>query len=594
MIDSYQSLLLQFLQYSGYPTPEERGVFLGQNPPFQMPQATIDFIEQWVQRVDEKLNAVTPFSAQYADLMDDRLITYQEFLSLFSETIAESEYLYHRAFDFYMIDTYEKKINILSGSKRDYPSYIKMLQKAKTEIISFFLKPLKMKLPLDALQRHMHILAKTGQGKSNLIKLIIHELQQENTIKNRSIILIEPHGDLAREVRDFALNIKDPQRLVYIDPYYQKGVTPVINPFQINDLSDENVDLYAQELSRVFIELLKEGTSLSSQMDAVLRPAISTLLRMENSTLEDLQDLMDVEDEQARARVVQYGLQNPYIVHRKMFAKVWGAESIPTNYKATLSSIYNKIQNLLNTEVFRNLTCGNNGHSTIDLEQEVNQGKLIIFNLSKGKLGTEASQAYGKFIVSTLQTIAFKRENVREDKRVSTFAFIDEFQNYVTSSIESILSEARKYGVHLVLSHQSIGQINDTKLRDTLLGNTGIKAVGTSSKKTLRIMADEINIGLKEFAELQPFEFYIDAQSPKAGKTSKPYRIKPSSYLAKRSSKYYQNREEQKAIQAYQIKKYYASILIDQDKKVRTKKEGIPEENNTPGQEQGQRPKFDL
>ena len=146
----------------------------------------------------------------------------------------------------------------------------------------------------------------------------------------------------------------------------------------------------------------------------------------------------------------------------------------------------------------------------------------MLFGLSKGKMGEEASQAYGKFIVSMFQSLAFKRADQNEDDRMPTFMAIDEFQNYVTDSIKVILAEARKYKMHLILSHQSIGQISNTELRDTILGNTSIKAVGIASKKTLRVMAEEMGIKLTEFDELQPFEYYIDAQSPKTKVTAKP------------------------------------------------------------------------
>ena len=578
-----------FLEFSGYPSVRDRGLYIGKTSPCDMPEALLKFIESIVAESEEKLEKTIPYSPTFASLMDNRLFTYEEFLTLFSEGIHEIEYLYHRAYDFFMIDSYEKKMNLLNGISREYEGYLRILKKSSASIIPFFFEPIEMKIPLDALERHMHILAKTGQGKSNIIKLLIHELQKEKSKKKSTIILIEPHGDLAKEVRDFGLNIIHPERLVYIDPYYESGFSPVINPFTIPETSDSSIDLYSQELSRVFVELLKEGTTMSSQMDAILRPAISTLLRMGNTTLEDLQNLMDSENSDVRKYIVEQGLQNPYPPHRKMFQKVWGDDEISSNYKPTLNSIYNKIQNLLNTSVFRNLTCGNEGVSTIHLHKEVNEGKVIIFNLSKGKMGGEASQAYGKFIVSLLQTIAFQRENQSEEHRVSTFAFIDEFQNYVTTSVEDILAEARKYAMHLILSHQSIGQITDTKLRDTLLGNTGVKAVGTSSKKTLRVMADEIDITLKEFSELNPYEFYVSAQSPKTGKKSMPYRIKPASHLTSCNSTYFQNDQERKAIKAYQLKRFYTSIHEEQVEKDLTSNQSSTS-NNT----KRQGPKFEL
>ncbi len=587
---SYEELLSLFLRYSGYPNTKDDGIPIGETPPLNMPEATLEFIDFLVEEMEDRIEQVQPFSPQYAKCLDHRLVTFEEFEMLFSEAIDESEYIYHRAYDFYMIETYDQKRNLLSGIKRDYRGYMRLLQKSQASSIPFFFKPVEMRLPKDGLERHMHIMAKTGQGKSNLLKVIIHELQSEQ--KKQSIVVIEPHGDLAEELRDFALNIKDPERLIYIDPYYHKGYVPVINPFDIKDTSRQNIDRYAQELTKVFIELLKEGTKLSSQMDAVLRPAISTLLRVEGTTLEDLQDLMDSENPEVREKMVRHGMRNPYEAHRKMFARVWGAEDgeIPTTYKATLNSIFNKIQNLLNTEVFRNLTCANGGKSTIDIEASVEEGKVMLFGLSKGKMGEEASQAYGKFIVSMFQSLAFKRADQNEDDRMPTFMAIDEFQNYVTDSIKVILAEARKYKMHLILSHQSIGQISNTELRDTILGNTSIKAVGIASKKTLRVMAEEMGIKLTEFDELQPFEYYIDAQSPKTKVTAKPYRTRPPAHLAKWTSRYYQDSQERKAIREDQVKKYYAPI----EGAANPIKQHTNEPKSDVVAESGAKPKYDL
>ena len=454
-----------------------------------------------------------------------------------------------------MVKTYADKRELFRRIKPNYEGYIEILKRSKTsDIKDFFLQKFRLKIPRSALKRHTHIVAKTGQGKSNLIKLMIDQLLEER--RKQSIVLIEPHGDLAEEVKNLAVHMDDPDRLAYISPTYDFGKIPVFNPFDISDRSPRNIDRYSQELSRTFEELLKDGASLTGQMDAVLRPAISTLLTMERATLEDLQILMDADDSPEKDAIIELGLRNPLQTHRTMFEKIWGGEEVPTNYKSTINSIYTKIQQLFNTDIFYQMTCGNGGRSTFNLEQLTNAGKAIIFDLGKGRVGSEASEAFGKFIVSHLQSLAFKRADVAESQRVPTFLIIDEFQNYVTDSITVILSEARKYGLHLVLSHQSIGQIKEPGIRDTLLGNTGVKIIGNSSNKTLRVLADEMDIDLKEFKELQPFEFYVDAQDLSKGVKAKPYRVKPPEL---KGAKLYQTRRQQETIKRLQLSSYYTN-----------------------------------
>lgn len=568
---------------------DEEGVYIGKTTPAQTAAATVETLEEWTRQIDAKLERCTPFSVAYSDLMDVRFVTFSEFLEAHRhdrQAFRSLNVLHYPFYEFYMVKTYAQRRAIFRGIDADFEGYMKILHRAKSASIeAFFLQKFRLKIPRAALQRHAHIVAKTGQGKSNLLKLIIDQLIDQPV--KQSVVLIEPHGDLAKEVKSLAVHMKDPDRLAYISPTFEPGKVPVFNPFDIADRSDRNIDRYSQEISKTFEELLKDGTSLTGQMDAVLRPAISTLLRMDGATLEDLQTLMDLDDSPEREAIIEQGLQNPFPTHRAMFAKVWGGEQIPTNYKSTINSIYTKIQQLFNTNVFYQITCGNGGRSTFNLEQLVNTGSVVVFDLGKGQVGSEASEAFGKFVVSHLQSIAFKRAEVDESHRVPTFVVIDEFQNYVTDSVTVILSEARKYGLHLILSHQSIGQITEPKIRDTLLGNTGVKIIGKSSNKTLRALSDEMDMDLKEFKELQQFEFYVDAQDPRKAKNAKPYRVKPPEM---KGAKLYQSRGQEQTIKRLQLASYYTNP--DQPKeprfaaaKKRTEPRDVPS---------GGKPKFSL
>lgn len=581
-----------FYKVNSFVENHEAGISIGITSPDKLPDASKRFFDHWTQLIEELLEGCQPFSNTYSSWMDQRFITYKEFIDSVRKDdhhLDDDVFLHNRFYEFFLISNYGEKRELLIGIQDNFQGYIKLLGKSRNPVIKIFLEhQLEMKLPRDAMNRNIHILGMTGQGKSNLLKLMLHGLILED--RKQSIVLVDPHGDLASEVRDFAIHIKDPQRLVYIDPFFDDKRLLVFNPFDIsNKKSEAFIDTYSQELTKTLVELLKDGTTLTGQMEAVLRPAISTLLTMEGSTLQDLQKLMDISSYISCQEIISKGLTNSFPMHRSMFEKIWGRDQIPNNYKTTLNSIYTKIQTLFNTHAFYELTCGNQGKSTIDLESYVNDGKIIICNLSKGHLGTEASEAFGKFIVSNLQTLAFRRASQIEN-RIPTYIFIDEFQNFVTDSISTILSEARKYAMHMILSHQSIGQISDAKVRDTVLGNTAIKIIGRASNKTLRIMSDEISIDLTELNDLQPYEFYISSQSLKKVRNSTPYKVKPSSHLVDRNPKYYQNIEEQVAIKNYVLSKYYVKRGIvaypkHTDQESKGKKKEV---------EQSTKPKFDI
>lgn len=123
-------------------------------------------------------------------------------------------------------------------------------------------------------------------------------------------------------------------------------------------------------------------------------------------------------------------------------------------------------------------------------------------------MGTDISCTYGKFIIAMLTSIALKRAYQPKFLRTPTYLFIDEFHNYVTESVEKILAETRKYGLHLIIANQSLSQIDSTRLRNVMLGNTFLKFIGNNSPTTLSILARETGIKQERFQALHRFWFY--------------------------------------------------------------------------------------
>jgi hypothetical protein len=333
-------------------------------------------------------------------------------------------------------------------------------------------------------QKHTYITGGTGSGKSELIKILAYHYIAKKTDYCTTVIL-EPHGDLSEEVARFKEH-KNGDNLVYIHPFLRRGYTPVINPFQINSTDENVIDRTAQELSLVFQELIKDS-NLTLQMNTLLVPCISTVI-INNGNLRDLQIMMD---DEKNHQWIKLGQNSPFQGHRDFFKDGFHKKG----YSSTKQSVYTKIQSLLNSNAFYNLVVGD---STIDIESIMDSKKTVIFNLAKGDLGTEPSEAFGRFIIAMLQSLALARSNTPKHKRVPVHLFIDECQNYLSKSVGIILSETRKFYLHLTLAQQVWKQDMDTKLARTVTGNTEVKLCGKNSYETLSAFSKESGIKIED------------------------------------------------------------------------------------------------
>ena len=216
-----------------------------------------------------------------------------------------------------------------------------------------------------------------------MLKSIFYKLQYLSHHKQQyALILLDPHGDLAGEILKFRLNTLKPQRVVYIDPVWEEGKTPCINPFWQKVSNPAIIDLLAGQFAKTFAELVADA-ALSLQMEAVLKPCLAVLLAHGESSLKDLQVFMN---DSQNEYWVELGKKSSFGVYRQFFQNAF----LNKKYAATKLAIYTRLQHLQNNYNFFYLM---NGKNTIDLNKEIQQGKIILFNLSKGKLGADAGKA---------------------------------------------------------------------------------------------------------------------------------------------------------------------------------------------------------
>lgn len=336
-------------------------------------------------------------------------------------------------------------------------------------------------------RKHMYIIGKTGAGKSTLIaNMAIDDIR-----KDRGVGIIDPHGDLSEIILDFI-----PKRrmndVVYLEPF------DVERPFALNVLEVKNKqqkELVSSGIVSIFNKLYKD--SWGPRLEYILRNVILTLLEVENTTLVDVLSLLSHND--YRKKVVEK-LHDPVLKNfwEKEFAKM------PDRLKAeAVSPIQNKVGQFVTSRMIRNIL--GKQKSTINLEEIMNEGKILILNLSQGKLGEDNASLLGAMIITQIQLAAMNRSFMQEHERRDFFLYVDEFQNFATSSFIKILSEARKYRLSLTLANQYIDQLDEDVSR-AIFGNVGTLMSFVTGARDAYILS-------KEFGEI-----YTEADLVSLGK----------------------------------------------------------------------------
>ena len=298
--------------------------------------------------------------------------------------------------------------------------------------------------------------------------------------KGRGVGIIDPHGDLSETILDFI-----PKRrmndVVYLEPFDTE------RPFSLNVLEIKNKqqkDLVASGIVSIFYKLYKD--SWGPRLEYILRNVILTLLEAPGATLVDILSLLS--NVEYRKKVVR-GLTDPVLKDfwEKEYAKM------PDRLKAeAISPIQNKVGQFVTSKMIRNII--GRTKSSIDLEQIMNEGKILILNLSQGKLGEDNTALLGAMLITQIQLAAMNRSFIKEADRKDFFLYVDEFQNFATQSFIKILSEARKYRLSLTLANQYIEQLDEEVTR-AIFGNVG-------SLMSFVVGARDAYVLTREYAEI--------------------------------------------------------------------------------------------
>ena len=306
----------------------------------------------------------------------------------------------------------------------------------------------------DDRRRHVSIVGKTGMGKTTLLQhLILSDIRA-----GRGVALLDPHGDLCDAL--LAAVPKNRTNDVILFDAADAG-----HPVSFNLLHcprPEQRPLVASGVISAFKKLY--GEFWGPRMEHILRNAILALLEVPGSTL--LSVLRILTDARFRDPIVAR-LADPVV------RSFWQHEfaSLPQKFQLeAVAPIQNKIGHFVSSPLLRNVL--GQTRSNLDLRRVMDDGKILLVNLSKGKLGDDVSSLLGSFLVTAIQLAAMSRADVAEAERRDFFLYIDEFQNFATDSFATILSEARKYRLALVLANQYLGQLDEQTLL-AVWGNCG-------------------------------------------------------------------------------------------------------------------------
>jgi len=306
----------------------------------------------------------------------------------------------------------------------------------------------------DDRRRHMYVIGKSGMGKTNLLEnLAIQDIKH-----GKGIAFVDPHGDSAEKlIRAIPANrIND---VVYFNPADQDF--PIA--FNVMErVGEEYRHLIASGLIGVFKKLWAD--SWGPRLEYILRNAILALLEYPGSTLLGVTRILV--DKDYREKVVAK-ITDPVV------RSFWVDEFTKWNDRVlqeVISPIQNKVGAFLTTSLIRNII--GQTTSSFDIRDIMDGQKILILNLSKGRVGEDASALLGAMMITKIQLAAMERVDMPEEERKDFYLYVDEFQNFATESFANILSEARKYRLDLVLANQYITQL-DEKVADAIFGNAG-------------------------------------------------------------------------------------------------------------------------
>jgi hypothetical protein len=354
-------------------------------------------------------------------------------------------------------------------------------------------------LTLQQRQKHTYVIGKTGTGKTTMLTSAIYQ----DMMSGKGVAVLDPHGDMFRELLEIVPEhrVKD---VIVFDPSDRQhpiGLNILAPGVHFDNQEDEHEWITGMVLS-VFAKLADESF-WGPRMEHVLRSATLTALQLPNPSLYTLQRLLT--DKKYQKHVSK-------LITDPVLKQFWNKELAIYGNKQLASMaapLTNRLGHFITTKMSRHILL--QAKSTISISDIMNEGKILLVNLSKGDIGEDQSFFFGTLLTSLVWVAAYQRTKIPESKRRDFYLYIDEFQNFATPQFTDITSEGRKFHISLTASHQNIAQIEDPSVLKTVAANVGsiicLKASPDDEAFILPFMEPAVEKG--DIVNLAPYKFFM-------------------------------------------------------------------------------------
>jgi len=362
----------------------------------------------------------------------------------------------------------------------------------------------KFGIKTDDRRRHLYVIGKTGMGKTNMLEnMVIADIKA-----GRGVAVVDPHGEFAEKILDFVPENRIDD-VIYFNPA-DLEYPIAFNPLEQVDL--EHRHLVASGIMGVFKKIWPDVWS--ARMEYILNNSLLALLEYPSSTLLGIMRMLVEKD--FRQKITEH-LQDPVI---KAFWLNEFARYTQRLEVEAVAAIQNKVGQFVSNPLIRNII--GQTYSTIDMRKIMDEGKILIINIAKGRIGEDSSALLGAMIITKLQLAAMSRVDIPMEKRRDFYLYVDEFQNFSTESFANILSEARKYRLSLILAHQYIEQL-DEKVRAAIFGNVGTIACFRIGAEDAELLEKEFmpDFNANDLVNLTKYNIYVKLMID--GVASKPF-----------------------------------------------------------------------
>ena len=378
----------------------------------------------------------------------------------------------------------------------------------------------KVFMQRDDRRRHMYVLGRTGSGKTEIMKYM-----SVQDIKNgEGLCVIDPHGDFIEDILPH-IPKERAEDVILFEPFDMERPMG-LNMLQVD--SEEQKDFAVQEMISIFYKLVTDPAMLGPMFEHNMRNAMLTLMADEEhpGTIADIPRIFtDTEFQKYKLSKVK----DPVV---RLFWEKEMAKTSDFHKSEMLGYLISKVGRFVENSMMRNIV--GQSKSAFNFREVMDKKKILLINLAKGKVGELNAKLLGLIIVSKLQMAALSRADMREADRPDFYLYVDEFQNFITDAFSSILSEARKYRLNLIIAHQYLGQLEQQAgaqgaaskdLRDAVFGNAGSMVCFRIGAEDSEVMAKEFKPTFNEFdlVNIDRYNAYMKLMID--GTASKPFNM---------------------------------------------------------------------